>query len=140
MWTRTFIAIVVLVFFLQLGGCNRSDSKLTFSAHSKPPIPKSAKLVQSGGQYAGFDASYGFVFEVSDDVLQKQLVKEWSLEPAEKAGGGFFKFAMYGWWPTDDEFAKMEPSFAFEDMQNEEYWLVWYDQSNGKLYAEHGRW
>ena len=100
----------------------------------------SAKLVESGGQYAGFDASYGFAFAVSDDALQKQFVKEWNLEPAEKAGGGFFKFAKHSWWPTDDKLAKMELIFSREDKQNEEYWLVWCDQSNGKLYAEHGRW
>ena len=100
----------------------------------------SAKLVESGGQYAGFDASYGFAFAVSDDALRKQFVKEWNLEPAEKAGGGFFKFAKHSWWPTDDILAKTELIFSREDKQNEEYWLVWYDQSNGKLYAEHGRW
>ncbi len=137
---RTLIATAILVFCLQLVGCNRSDSKLTFSAHSKLSIPKSAKLIQSGGQYAGFDASYGFAFEVSDAALQKQLVKEWNLEPAEKSGGGFFKFAKHSWWPTDNKLVKMELSFSREDKQNEEYWLVWCDQSNGKLYAEHGRW
>lgn len=133
------IAIVLLVLASQIVGCNRADYKLKFSAHSKIPIPKSAKLLQSGGQYAGFDASYGFVFEVSDDALQRQLIQEWSLKPGG-GSGGFFKFAEYDWWPAEVELAKMEPSFAREDTLNEEYWNVWRDQTTGKLYVEHGRW
>ena len=136
---RTIIAFAIFVLCSQIGGCSGNDSKLTFSAHSQTSVPKSAKLVHSGGQYAGFDASYGFVFEVSDDALQRQLIKEWNLAPG-KTSGGVFKFAKHKWWPPEEELAKMEPSFWRDDKQNEEYWNVWGDQTTGKMYVEHGRW
>ena len=137
---RSIIAAALLVLCSQIGGCNRTDSKVLFSAHSKSALPQSAKLVHSGGQYAGFDASYGFVFDVTDDTLQDQLVNEWKLESSSATGSGFFQFAKHNWWPTDAEFAKMEASFSRENKQNEEYWHVWCDQSNRRLYVEHGRW
>jgi len=136
----TVTATVLIVLSLPMGGCNRTDPRLTFSAHSKTPIPDSAKLVHCGAQYAGFDASYGFVFDVSDDTLENELVKEWNLEAAKDSGGGFFKFAKHEWWPTDGELAKMEPCFSREDKQKEEYWSIWRNPITGKLYVEHGRW
>jgi hypothetical protein len=123
-----------------LAGCNRTDPKLSFSAHSQSPIPASAKQIYSGGQYAGFDASYGFVFDVSDNTLQEQLIDEWGLKAGSPSEGGFFKFAAYPWWPTEDEFKRMEENFGRSDEQNEEYWHVWRDRTNSKLYVEHGRW
>lgn len=137
---RTLIATATLLLCCHVAGCNRTDSKLKFSAHTKTPLPKSAKLIQSGAQYAGFDASYGFMFEVEDDALLNQLVEEWNLESAPESGSGFFKFAKLCWWPTDEKLAKMEPSLGRENKEDEEYWHVWCDKSNGKLYVEHGRW
>ena len=137
---RTIIATALLLLCSQIGGCNRSDSKLKFSAHSKTSIPKSAKLIHRGAQYAGFDASYGFVFETSDDRLENELIKEWNLEAAKGSGGGFFKFAKHEWWPTDGELAKMETCFSREDKQKEEYWNIWREHTTGKLYIEHGQW
>ena len=128
------------LFCLLCVGCSRTDRKLSFSAHTNAPIPASAKLIHSGGQYAGFDASYGFVFDVSDNSLQEQLVDEWDLNAAHASESGFFKFAKFAWWPTDDAFLKMDENFSRSDDQNEEYWHVWHDQRNGKLYVEHGRW
>ncbi len=123
-----------------LAGCNRTDPQLSFSAHTQTSIPPSAKLVHSGGQYAGVDASYGFVFDVSDTALQEQLVGEWNLQAATASESGFFKFAKHPWWPTDDALLKMDGHFGRSDEQKEEYWHVWHDRPNGKLYVEHGRW
>lgn len=120
------------------GGCQ--DSKLSFSTHSNSKIPTSSKLIHQGAQYAGFDASYGFVFEVSDDRLQHQLIKEWGLESASGGGSRFFKFAKQEWWPTDEALSKMEINFSRTDEANEEYWQVWYDQKSHQLYIEHGWW
>lgn len=135
-----FSTTLLLIGMLFLG-CGRSEPKLAFAAHSTVTIPDSAKLIHSGVQYAGFDASYGFVFDVSDNELQKLLIDEWQLKAAsESEGSGFFKFAKHPWWPTDDGFLKMDENFGRTDDQNEEYWQVWHDRSNGKLYVEHGRW
>ena len=138
--SQLLTAAALLSLCCYIAGCNHSDSKLKFSAHTKSPLTKSAKLIQSGGQYAGFDASYGFVFEVDDDALQTQLVKEWNLESMPESESGFFRFAKHNWWPTDEKLAKMAPSFGRENKEDEEYWHVWCDRSNRKLYVEQHRW
>ena len=137
---RAFSVFVLSLSYLLFVGCGRTDPKLSFSAHTKATIPASAKLIHSGGQYAGFDASYGFVFDVCDNKLQEQLIAEWHLNAASASKSGFFKFAKYPWWPTDDAFLKMDENFGRSDDQNEEYWRVWHDRLNSKLYIEHGRW
>jgi hypothetical protein len=137
---RDFAIFTMSLISVFVVGCNHADPKLLFSAHTKSPIPASAKLIHSGGQYAGFDGSYGFVFDVSDNTLQEQLFDEWGLKPASPSEGGFFKFAKYPWWPTEDEFKRMDENFGCSDEQNEEYWHVWHDRINGRLYIEHGGW
>ena len=131
---------MMLLYCMLFLGCSRTDPNLSFSGHSKISIPASAKLIQSGGQYAGVDSSYGFVFDVSDNTLQQQLIDEWRMNAVSSSESGFFKFAKYPWWPTNDELLKMDESYGRSDDQSEEYWLVWHDQINGKLYVEHGRW
>ncbi len=131
---------VLLFAYLLVVGCSRTDSKISFSAHSKAAIPVSARLVHSGGQYAGFDASYGFVFEVSDNKLQDHLVDEWRLTNSPVCHSPFFKFANHAWWPPDDAFLKMDEHYGYSDEQKEEYWHIWHDRTHGKLYVEHGRW
>lgn len=137
---RLICLLALLVGYLPIVGCSRTDPKLSFSAHCNAAIPASAKPIHSGGQYAGFDASYGFVFDVSDNKLQEQLVDEWHLKAQTPSESGFFKFAKYPWWPGDDAFLKMDENFGRSDDQNEEYWHVWHDRQNAKLYVEHGRW
>jgi hypothetical protein len=137
---RDVAILTMSLIYVFIAGCNRTDSKLSFSAHTKTPIPASAKLIHSGGQYAGFDASYGFVFDVADNSLQEQLVAEWELNGRSPSESGFFKFANYPWWPTDYAFLKMDENFTRSDEQNEEYWHVWHDRINGRLYIEHGGW
>ncbi len=113
---------------------------LSFSAHSKATIPASANLAHSGAQFAGLDASYGFVFDVTDDQLQEQLIDEWDLHASSPTEGTFFHFAKHEWWPTKDALLKLDENFGRSDDQKEEYWHVWRDRLNGKLYIEHGRW
>jgi len=137
---RDFAILTMSLISVFVAGCNRTDPKLSFSAHTKTTIPASAKQIYSGGQYAGFDASYGFVFDVADNSLQEQLIGEWDLDTTSPSESGFFKFAKYPWWPTDDAFLKMDENFSRSDEQNEEYWHVWHDRKNGRLYIEHGRW
>ena len=84
--------------------------------------------------------SYGFVFDVADNSLQEQLISEWDLDATTPSESGFFKFAKYPWWPSDNAFLKMDENFSRSDKQNEEYWHVWHDRLNGRLYIEHGRW
>ncbi|AMV35378.1 hypothetical protein VN12_25030 [Pirellula sp. SH-Sr6A] len=68
------LVLIGLVVMLATTGCNRTDRRLAFSAHSKSAIPKTATLIHSGAQYAGFDASYGFVFDVTDGAVVDQRV------------------------------------------------------------------
>ena len=138
----TFAQQTIITLAIAMGcGCNTTDRKLSFSAHSKSSIPATAQLLHSGGQYAGLDASYGFVFSVTDDAILDQLVAEWKLtrydSPSES---GFFKFANHPWWPNAAEFSAMDPSYGRQDTEGEEYWIVWPDSKSGKLYVEHGRW
>ena len=131
---------MLLLYCMLFLGCSRTYPNVSFSDHSKTSVPASAKLIHSGGQYAGVDASYGFVFDVSDNTLQQQLIDEWRLNAVSASESGFFKFAKYPWWPTDDDFLKMDENFTRSDEQNEEYWHVWHDRINGRLYIEHGGW
>jgi hypothetical protein len=133
------LVLIGLVAMLATTGCNRTDRRLAFNAHSKSAIPKTATLIHSGAQYAGFDASYGFVFDVTDGAIVDQLVKEWKLEPG-RTSGGFFKFAKHTWWPNDDDLGKIEHGYSRENKESEEYWNVWYDKPNGRVLVEHGGW
>ena len=137
--TNSTTSLLAICFVPIALGCYPTNGHSLFASLSKSKVPTSANLVHSARHDAGIDASFGFVFAVEDEALLNQMIDECDLKAA-KSESGFFALANYSWWPSNEEFASMGPSYLRTDNNQEEYWCVWSDPKSKKLYVEHGRW
>lgn len=114
-----------------------------YSQHFKSPLPIGSKLLQHQGSYAGFDASFIFLFQVPDDQLLNQLVRDWNLRPSVEDDHDTLSFVALqppAWWLGQKELKSMPAQYEWIDYGKEHYRSVWVDREKGLLYAEYGGW
>jgi hypothetical protein len=110
----------------------------SYERHFTSPLPATAHLEHHLGSHAGFDASYAFVFSVTDDALRDQLIAEWNLSPSGSPTS-FVELRPPEWWKPRSLHQADEKYERFDE-QNELYWSVWVDHDSGKVYTEYGNW
>jgi hypothetical protein len=111
--------------------------------HFSFPLPATAKLLHYERSTAGFEVKYAFVFEVSDDKLLTQFVKEWSLAPAGTSAVEPISFVALRpplWWLSQQQLQSLPERYGWVDQPNQRYRSVWIDRVAGKLFAEYGQW
>jgi hypothetical protein len=113
-----------------------------FGHHFGFPLPATAKLVNYHHSWGFMDSGDEFEFTVTDDALRDAIIKEWNLKPAVKPNDAV-SFAKLGsgppWWPGArlDQFPER---YGRVDGAATNYWSLWVDRENGKVYAEYGDW
>ncbi len=130
-----FLAIAVTVLFAIWPG--------PYERHFKNSLPPNTRLINFIRKPGGFDVSYGFLFEISDDALLNQLIDDWGLIPSVKDDQETMSFVALSpptWWPNQAQLEQMPIQYERVDWNNEQYWSVWLDRKNGRLFAEYGNW
>jgi hypothetical protein len=121
--------------------------KKHYEKHFVNDIPPGTRLIHYRRMPSGVpgleDVSYAFVFEVPDNQLLTQLIKEWSLSPAKDDYHDTTSFVAIrppSWWLNQQALRKLSVQYEWIDRANEQYRSVWVDTANHRLYAELGRW
>ena len=133
---RMISAVLLATSFVFLLGCSRNSP---YDRHFDRPLPQGSRLLHYKARHSGPDASYAFVFAVSDDALRDRLIIDWRLTIAYKPIS-FVALDAPSWWPTDGERDKMEEQYQWLDEEDEEFKSVWIDTKTNLLYAEYGSW
>lgn len=132
------IALVVLVLAVWIWRPWQSR----FSYHFSFPLPPTAELINYHHRW-GRDSGYEFEFVVTDDKLRDAIIKEWKLEPPTTESGSdvmtFARSTGNPWWPQDPNKQFIERYGRADEAANN-YWSLWVDRANGRLYAEYGNW
>lgn len=137
---RVILAIAVLLVAVAAWIAFRPNP---YPRHFASPLPDTARLLHYERFHFGFDVSHAFVFEVSDDQLLTQLIREWSLAPASAAAGEPTSFvALRGpaWWPAEPSLEALPERYGWLDSAQERYRSVWVDRTHRQVFAEYGCW
>lgn len=112
----------------------------SFGYHFSFSLPPTAKLVNYHHSW-GRDSGDEFEFNFTDDLLRDAIIKEWNLKPAvrEDSPISFAKFTGAPWWPGE-KLDQLPERYSRVDETACQYWSLWVDRQNGKLYAEYGNW
>jgi hypothetical protein len=136
---RHFIIVLVV---LALALLIWSPWRSRFGYHFDFPFPQTAKLVNYHHGW-GRDSGDEFVFAVTDDTLRDAIIKEWSLKPSiaedDSEVMSFAKATGAPWWPPEPN-RQFSERYGRVDQAACNYWSLWVDRENGKLYAEYGNW
>ena len=114
-----------------------------YANHFESPIPTGSRMLHYQRCPAGLDISYAFVFEVADDTLAKQIIREWQLTASTDGGDEPTSFVVRrppAWWPAEKELMAMPEKYAWTDKNSEQYRSLWVDRDHHRIYAECGQW